>query len=138
MEVPEQEGKTAQVTSAAQECISKLRSEFQTKMSDDLNTAQILTVAFQEALKFINSSLNMLKVHILNQFQQGYDVLGLYFSLFYALHVKWLWDLIHFDIFQKKQQQLSMIQSLIEVEKEVKEVLNILGLLSSSTYLEVI
>ncbi|KAF5450901.1 hypothetical protein F2P56_031216 [Juglans regia] len=101
-EVPEQKGKTARVTSAAQECISNLRSEFQTKMSDDLNTAQILTVAFQEALKFINSSLNTLKKK------------------------------------QPKQQQLSMIESLIAVEKEVKEVLNILGLLSSSTYLEVL
>ncbi|XP_041013299.1 cysteine--tRNA ligase 2, cytoplasmic-like isoform X2 [Juglans microcarpa x Juglans regia] len=101
-EVPEQKGKTARVTSAAQECISNLRSEFQTKMSDDLNTAQILTVAFQEALKFINSSLNMLKKK------------------------------------QPKQQQLSMIESLIAVEKEVKEVLNILGLLSSSTYSEVL
>uniref|UniRef100_A0A2N9FP88 cysteine--tRNA ligase n=1 Tax=Fagus sylvatica TaxID=28930 RepID=A0A2N9FP88_FAGSY len=58
---PEQKSKTAQITPAAQECISKLRSEFHTKMSDDLNTAQILTGAFQEALKFINSSLNMLK-----------------------------------------------------------------------------
>ncbi|KAG7981094.1 hypothetical protein I3843_05G214600 [Carya illinoinensis] len=99
-EVPEQKGKTVRITSAARECISNLRSEFQTKMSDDLNTAQILTVAFQEALKFINTSLNMLK--------------------------------------QQKQQQLSMIESLIAVEKEVKEVLNILGLLPSSTYLEVL
>ncbi|XP_059452782.1 cysteine--tRNA ligase 2, cytoplasmic [Corylus avellana] len=99
---PEQKGKTARVTAAAQECISRLRSDFQSKMSDDLNTAQILTVAFQEALKFINSSLNTLKKK------------------------------------QQKQQQLSVVQSLIEVEKEVKEVLNILGLLSSSTYLEVL
>ncbi|KAG7981099.1 hypothetical protein I3843_05G214600 [Carya illinoinensis] len=101
-EVPEQKGKTVRITSAARECISNLRSEFQTKMSDDLNTAQILTVAFQEALKFINTSLNMLKKK------------------------------------QQKQQQLSMIESLIAVEKEVKEVLNILGLLPSSTYLEVL
>jgi cysteinyl-tRNA synthetase len=63
-EGPEQKGKTARVTAAAQECISKLRSEFQSKMSDDLNTAQILTGAFQEALKFINSSLTALKVHV--------------------------------------------------------------------------
>ncbi|KAG6655775.1 cysteine--tRNA ligase 2, cytoplasmic-like isoform X3 [Carya illinoinensis] len=101
-EVPEQKDKTVRITSAARECISNLRSEFQTKMSDDLNTAQILTVAFQEALKFINTSLNMLKKK------------------------------------QQKQQQLSMIESLIAVEKEVKEVLNILGLLPSSTYLEVL
>lgn len=58
-------GKTAKkdpVTSAAEECISNLRSEFQTRMSDDLNTAHILTGAFQEALKFINSTLTSLKV----------------------------------------------------------------------------
>lgn len=57
----EQKGKTVRVSPVAQECISKLHSEFKTKMSDDLNTAQILTGAFQEALKFINSSLTMLK-----------------------------------------------------------------------------
>ncbi|KAB1205547.1 Cysteine--tRNA ligase [Morella rubra] len=101
-EGPEQKGKTARVTPAAQECISKLRSEFQTKMSDDLNAGPILTGAFQEALKFINSSLNMLKKK------------------------------------QQKQQQLAVIQSLVEIEKEVKEVLTVLGLLSSSAYSEVL
>lgn len=75
-EGPERKSKTARVTPAAQECISKLRSEFQSKMSDDLNTAQILTSAFQEALKFINSSLNILKVHIWNPLQEVYDVLS--------------------------------------------------------------
>ncbi|XP_050240898.1 cysteine--tRNA ligase 2, cytoplasmic [Quercus robur] len=100
-EGPERKSKTARVTPAAQECISKLHSEFQSKMSDDLNTAQILTCAFQEALKFINSSLNILKK-------------------------------------KQQKQQLSVVQSLIELEKEVKAVLNILGLLSSSTYLEVL
>lgn len=76
-EGPDRKSKTARVTPAAQECISKLRSEFQSKMSDDLNTAQILTCAFQEALKFINSSLNILKVHIWNPFQEVYyDVLS--------------------------------------------------------------
>ncbi|KAK9998255.1 hypothetical protein SO802_017858 [Lithocarpus litseifolius] len=100
-EGPERKSKTARVTPAAQECISKLRSEFQSKMSDDLNTAQILTCAFQDALKFINSSLNILKK-------------------------------------KQQKQQLSVVQSLIELEKEVKEVLNILGLLSPSTYLEVL
>ncbi|KAF2322693.1 hypothetical protein GH714_028748 [Hevea brasiliensis] len=50
------------ITADAQKCINKLREEFETKMSDDLSTSHILIGAFQEALKFINSSLSMLKV----------------------------------------------------------------------------
>lgn len=123
----EQKGKTIRITPAAQECISKLRIEFETKMSDDLNTAHILTGAFQEALKFINGSLNTLKV-----------IVGC--SLLFSLLV-FLSGITKFNIFQKKQQkqaQLSTIQSLFEVKKEVKEVLNVLGLLSPHTYSEVI
>ncbi|KAJ7954121.1 Cysteine-tRNA ligase [Quillaja saponaria] len=98
----ERGNKPARVTPSALDCISKLRSEFQAKMSDDLNTAPILTGAFLEALKVANSSLNMFKKKL------------------------------------QKQQQLSLIQSLTEIEKEVKEVLNILGLLSSSSYSKVL
>ncbi|KAI4357789.1 hypothetical protein L6164_001715 [Bauhinia variegata] len=98
----EQNKKPPKPTPPAMECIKKLRSEFQAKMSDDLNTAQILTGAFQDALKFVNSSLTSLKKKL------------------------------------QKQQQLSIIQSIIEIEKEVKEVLGILGLLSSSSYAEVL
>ncbi|KAF2317788.1 hypothetical protein GH714_041101 [Hevea brasiliensis] len=50
------------ISADAQKCINKLREEFETKMSDDLSTSHILIGAFQEALKFINSSLSMLKV----------------------------------------------------------------------------
>ncbi|CAN6550221.1 unnamed protein product [Malus baccata var. baccata] len=57
----DQNGKIVKITLTAQECISKLKNEFESKMCDDLNTAQILTGAFQDALKFINSSLNGLK-----------------------------------------------------------------------------
>ena len=60
----DQIGKIVKITLTAQECISKLKNEFESKMCDDLNTAQILTGAFQDALKFINSSLNGLKVNI--------------------------------------------------------------------------
>jgi len=45
------------------------------------------------------------------------------------------------SIFQKKMQkraQLQLIQSLQEVEKEVAKVLDVLGLLSSKSYAEVI
>lgn len=57
----ETKGRTARVTPAAQECITKFRNDFETKMSDDLNTPTILNGALQEALRFINSSLNLLK-----------------------------------------------------------------------------
>lgn len=50
------------ITADAQKCINKLREEFESKMSDDLSTSHILIGAFQEALKFINSSLSMIKV----------------------------------------------------------------------------
>ncbi|KAK3189289.1 hypothetical protein Dsin_028850 [Dipteronia sinensis] len=96
------DGKVPRITPAAQDCINKLGSEFQSRMSDDLNTSHILTGAFQDALKFINSSLNMLKKKL------------------------------------PKQQQLSMFQSLVELEKEVKSVLDILGLTPPGTYSEVL
>ncbi|XP_044489876.1 cysteine--tRNA ligase 2, cytoplasmic [Mangifera indica] len=95
-------GKVAPITQSAEDCISKLRIDFQSKMSDDLNTSPILTGCFQDALKFVNSSLNLFKKK------------------------------------QPKKQQLSMFQSLVEVEKEVKEVLGILGLLPPGTYSEVL
>ncbi|KAL9665081.1 hypothetical protein QQ045_020490 [Rhodiola kirilowii] len=53
--------KPPQITPAAQECIKKLRSEFQNKMSDDMQTPPILTSTILDALRFINSSLTMLK-----------------------------------------------------------------------------
>lgn len=55
-------GKTVAITADAQRSIARLRDEFDYKMSDDLNTSHLLTGAFQEALKFINGSLTMLKV----------------------------------------------------------------------------
>lgn len=50
------------ITADAQKCISRLHEDFETKMSDDLNTWPLLTGAFQEALKVVNGSLGMLKV----------------------------------------------------------------------------
>lgn len=44
------------------DCVNSLQREFQAKMSDDLNTASILTGTFQEALKIINGSLKKIKV----------------------------------------------------------------------------
>ncbi|PPS09006.1 hypothetical protein GOBAR_AA11635 [Gossypium barbadense] len=59
-EIPN-DGKPAQTTPDAKECISKLCNEFQVKMSDDLSTSLILTGAFLEALKLVNNLLTMLK-----------------------------------------------------------------------------
>ncbi|XP_014514261.1 cysteine--tRNA ligase 2, cytoplasmic [Vigna radiata var. radiata] len=101
-EGPEKNEKVPQINEAAKECIKKLSVEFQTKMSDDLQTPVILTGAIQEALKFVNSSLKMLKKKM------------------------------------QKRAQLQLIQSLQEVEKEVAKVLDVLGLLSSKSYVEVL
>ncbi|KAL0449737.1 UNVERIFIED_CONTAM: Cysteine--tRNA ligase CPS1, chloroplastic/mitochondrial [Sesamum latifolium] len=90
------------VSPAAQECISKLHNEFEAKLADDLHTPSILNAALQEALRFINSSVNTLKKK------------------------------------QQKQQQLSTVKSLFDLEKQVREVLDVLGLLPSLSYAEVL
>ncbi|KAL7132473.1 hypothetical protein ABFS83_12G076100 [Erythranthe nasuta] len=97
----ETNGKKARISPAAQECINKLRSDFETKLADDLHTPSILNSSLIEAFRFINTSLNMLKK-------------------------------------QQKQQQLSIVKALIDLEKQIKDVLDALGLLSSSTYNEVL
>ncbi|KAL0463562.1 UNVERIFIED_CONTAM: Cysteine--tRNA ligase CPS1, chloroplastic/mitochondrial [Sesamum latifolium] len=90
------------VSPAAQECISKLHNEFEVKLADDLHTPTILNAALQEALRFINSSVNTLKKK------------------------------------QQKLQQLSTVKSLVDLEKQVREVLDVLGLLPSLSYAEVL
>ncbi|KAM5567763.1 cysteine--tRNA ligase 2, cytoplasmic [Rosa sericea] len=96
----EQNGRTVRITQEAEVLISKLKKEFETKMSDDLNSANILTGAFQDALRFINTSLKPLK--------------------------------------KKHPKQQQLYKSLVETMKAVKKVLDILGLLSSLTYSEVV
>ncbi|KAK8522289.1 hypothetical protein V6N13_115266 [Hibiscus sabdariffa] len=100
-EIPN-DGKPARTTPDAKECISKLRNEFQAKMSDDLSTSLILTGAFLDALKLVNNLLTMLKKK------------------------------------QQKQQRLLVIQSLVEVKKEVTKVLDVLGLQPPYSYNEVL
>ncbi|KAL3644667.1 hypothetical protein CASFOL_009847 [Castilleja foliolosa] len=95
-------GKPVRISPAAQECINKLRDDLETKLADDLHTPTILNATLQEALRFMNSSLNMLKKK------------------------------------QQKQQLLSIVKSLGDIQNEVKEVLNVLGLLSSLSYAEVL
>jgi len=105
-------------------------------MSDDLQTPVILTGALQEALKFVNTSLKMLKVCKWDQF------LVLHAWVLHAFSCVGNVPVIHeiLSILQKKMQkraQLQLIQSLLEVEKVVGKVLDVLGLLSSKSYAEV-
>ncbi|XP_059316941.1 cysteine--tRNA ligase 2, cytoplasmic [Lycium ferocissimum] len=90
------------VSPQAKEGITKLRSELETKLSDDLHTPTILNAALQEALRLMNSYLNMLKKK------------------------------------QQRQQHLTAFLSLTELLKEVKAILDVLGLLSSLTCAEVL
>ncbi|XP_073059405.1 cysteine--tRNA ligase 2, cytoplasmic [Primulina eburnea] len=94
--------KTSRISAAALEGINKLHTEFETKMSDDLHTPTILNSSLQEALRYMNSSVNMLKKK------------------------------------QSKKQQLSTMKSLVDLEEKVKIVLDVLGLLSNSSYTEVL
>ncbi|KAG2328160.1 hypothetical protein Bca52824_010888 [Brassica carinata] len=50
-----------QTTAEAKYIINKLKREFDSKMSDDLNTVHILTGAYDRAMKFINSSIGKLE-----------------------------------------------------------------------------
>ncbi|KAK6146855.1 hypothetical protein DH2020_020724 [Rehmannia glutinosa] len=112
-------GKPVRISPAAQECISKLHDEFETKLADDLHTPSILNASLQEAWRFMNSSINMLKARDLLK------IISFQFSIFFFKK-------------QQKQQQLSIVKSLVDLQKEVKQVLDVLGLLSSSTYAEVL
>lgn len=57
-------GKTVRISPAAQECISKLHDDFETKLADDLHTPSILNSSLQEAYRFMNTSINMLKARV--------------------------------------------------------------------------
>ncbi|KAM7493416.1 hypothetical protein LguiB_028025 [Lonicera macranthoides] len=89
------------ITAESQQCIKGLWTDFETKMSDDLQTTVVLTGVILEPLKLINKTLK------------------------------------NFKKLKGGKQHQSLAQSLIEIEKEVKKVLNILGLLSPSSYSEV-
>lgn len=97
----EANGIKAKIPPAVQECITKLRSELDVKMSDDLHASAILKEALLEAFKSMNTSMKLLQK-------------------------------------KQKQQQLSAAVSLIELEREVRGVLDILGMLTSKTYAEVL
>ncbi|VVB05863.1 unnamed protein product [Arabis nemorensis] len=79
-------------TSEAKDVIKKLKREFETKMSDDLNTSHILEGAFQEAMKFTNVSIKKQRLSLLVEVEkavrQVLDVLGLLTTLSYAEFLK--------------------------------------------------
>ncbi|KAJ8532152.1 hypothetical protein K7X08_012075 [Anisodus acutangulus] len=90
-------GLAVRVSREAEKCIKKLRNELETRLADDLHTPTLLNAALQEALRFMNTSLNKMN---------------------------------------NERRELSVvILSLTELEKEVKAVLDVLGLLAvGSTY----
>lgn len=92
----------ARLSGAEQESINKLNDEFEKRLSDDLHTPTILNASLQDALRSMNTSINLLKKKI-----------------------------------QKKQQE-STVHYLREMEKGVRRVLMVLGLLSDSPYSEVL
>ncbi|KAL0785153.1 hypothetical protein Bca101_001399 [Brassica carinata] len=91
----------AEPTSEAKDIIIKLKSEFDKKMSDDLNTPHILTGYYQVALKFINDSIGKLEK-------------------------------------MQEKQRMSLLVSLVEIERGARKVLEVLGLLTTLSYAEIL
>ncbi|KAL5703920.1 cysteine--tRNA ligase [Ranunculus cassubicifolius] len=87
--------KVEKITTDAQKCIKKLKTEFESRMSDDLHTRDILNGSLLDALHLMNNTLDKLK--------------------------------------KIEQQQAEMLNSINALEKEVKDVLKILGLFSRLT-----
>ncbi|XP_010450095.1 PREDICTED: cysteine--tRNA ligase 2, cytoplasmic-like isoform X2 [Camelina sativa] len=92
-----EDGGKAEQTAEAKKIVRDVKSEFESKLSDDLNTSHVLAGAFQDAMKFINVSITKLKK-------------------------------------MQKKPRMSLVVSLVEVEKAVREILDVLGLLTSLTY----
>ncbi|KAK9155261.1 hypothetical protein Sjap_002741 [Stephania japonica] len=97
--------KVEKLTSETQDCIKKLRSDFQIKMSDDLHATEILNSTLQETFRLINKSLESLKkkkqqqralFHSLGAIEREVnvilDVLGL-------CHHQLIWKYMQFCIF---------------------------------------
>ncbi|EOA23805.1 hypothetical protein CARUB_v10017019mg [Capsella rubella] len=92
----------AEQTSEAKDMINKVRSEFEAKISDDLNASPILTGAFQDAMKYINVSITKLKkmqvkqrmsllvslLEVEKTVREILDLLGLLSTLSYAEFLK--------------------------------------------------
>ncbi|KAF2594353.1 hypothetical protein F2Q70_00043440 [Brassica cretica] len=89
-------------TAEAKDIVDKLKSEFDAKMADDLNTVHILQGAYQRALEFINASIGELKK------------------------------------MQSRAERMSLLVSLVEIEKAAREVLDVLGLLNDLSCAEIL
>lgn len=77
----EANGIKAKIPPAVQECITKLRSELDLKMSDDLHVSIILKEALLEAFKSMNNSMKLLQVETvkaLKNFVQIYTHVYIY------------------------------------------------------------
>ncbi|KAK4409623.1 Cysteine--tRNA ligase CPS1, chloroplastic/mitochondrial, partial [Sesamum angolense] len=126
------------VSPAAQECISKLHNEFEVKLADDLHTPTILNAALQEALRFINSSLNTLKkkqqklqqlstvkslVDLEKQVREVLDVLGLLPSLSYAEYIPiYLFHICTCNTFNEFNVVICVIgHSVVQVLQQLKD-----------------
>lgn len=106
------------VTEDAETFIKNLKTKFEEKMSDDLHTPTILNAALPDAFRFLNTILSNYKKELRKQ-----------------------------ENIKSKPQQPSEskphklsndVGSLIELMKEVRVILNVLGLLSSLTCTEVL
>src|SRR5690606_24369236 len=97
----------------------------------DLNTAHILTGAYQDALKFINSSIGKLKVFLLC------SSFVLCILTFITIAYQTCLVMSNFQKMQKKQR-MSLLVSLVEIEKAAREVLDVLGLLTTLSYAEIL
>ncbi|KAJ0261632.1 tRNA synthetases class I [Hirschfeldia incana] len=100
-EAMSEDGGKAGPTSEAKDIITNLKSEFDAKMSDDLNTANILEGDYDRALKFINSSIGKLEK-------------------------------------MQTKQRMSLLVSLAAIEREARNVLEVLGLLTTLSYAEIL
>ncbi|CAN8232998.1 unnamed protein product [Cochlearia groenlandica] len=123
--ITSEEVQKAEPTQEAKEIINKMKTEFESKMLDDLSTAHILTGAYQDSLKFINASLGKLKkmqkkqrmsqlvslVEVEKAAREVLDVLGLLTSLSYAEILK-----------EMKQKTLTRAElSEEEISKKIEE-----------------
>ncbi|GAB2280045.1 hypothetical protein Dimus_014683 [Dionaea muscipula] len=114
-EKTESNSKTPRITATAQGCIKKLKSDFQSKMSDDLHASDLLTGSLKEALRVINNSVTMIK-KIPQQIEKEM--------------VKQQKEEERMQRIQTlERQKLALLPSLIALEKETKAVLDVLGLL---------
>ncbi|OMO84627.1 Aminoacyl-tRNA synthetase, class 1a, anticodon-binding protein [Corchorus capsularis] len=127
------DGKQPQTPPGAGKCTEKLQSEFQAKMSDDLNTSLILTGAILDALKLINNLLTMLMkkkqqkqhrlssiqslIHVEQEVKKVLDVLGMLPFYSYAEVLQQLKDKALIRAGLTEDDVLHIIDERVEVRK---------------------